>query len=599
VAAVVREHRLGSALTFVIVVALVAGAAYGLYTLLHKSAALPFQNFSIQQITDSGNVTLAAISPDGKYIASAVQGAEEQSLWLRNVPTGSDKQIIDLRPTQYTDLVFSPDGNYIFYREAQTLSEAGGAFDLYRIPVLGGASQMIARDVDSGPVFLAAGEKIIYARANDPDPGKYRLLESNADGSDEHVLHVGDAAKFPFTLAVSPDGKTIAFQPGPQGAQDGFVRTLDLAGGTEREFLHLKGKSVSKVGWLPDGKNLLIEFGDRAVRQSQAQIGYVTYPAGDFKTVTNDTNSYRGLTTSGDGSTLVTVKYSGAGGVDVLPADSSAPPVRIPGLLHQSQFVSVGWLNAQELLVAGNHELIRTALDGSAQNVIVTDPNADINWASVCPNGEQIVFDWNGHDGGDETNIWRVNSDCRDLRQISNSVFALFPACSADGKYVYFADFGSTAPGELRVSIDGGPSERAPGTDYKLGIIMGPTIAVGPNGSEIVLHVLETRAANQIDQHFAIADLTRPNSAPRLLPADPRANGVVAWVPKTNSIAYAIGEKGVDNIWVQPEDGKAGRQATHFSSERIYAMNYSPDGKKLAILRGHRVSDIVLIREKK
>ena len=151
-----------------IVVALVAGAAYGLYTLLHKSAALPFQNFSIQQITDSGNVTLAAISPDGKYIASAVQGAEEQSLWLRNVPTGSDKQIIDLRPTQYTDLVFSPDGNYIFYREAQTLSEAGGAFDLYRIPVLGGASQMIARDVDSGPVFLAAGEKIIYARANDP-----------------------------------------------------------------------------------------------------------------------------------------------------------------------------------------------------------------------------------------------------------------------------------------------------------------------------------------------------------------------------------------------------------------------------------------------
>jgi Tol biopolymer transport system component len=238
-------------------------------------------------------------------------------------------------------------------------------------------------------------------------------------------------------------------------------------------------------------------------------------------------------------------------------------------------------------------------LDGGSQTVIVSDPEADINWASVCPNGEQIVFDWNGHGGGNQSNIWRVNRDGRDLRQISSDVPALFPACSADGKYAYFGDFASASIRQRRVPIDGGPSERVPGTDYKLGIIMGPTIAVNPTGNEIVLHVLETRAANQVDQHFAIADPAASKSEPRLLPADPRANGAVVWVPKTNSIAYAIGEKGVDNIWIQPADGKPGRQATHFSSEHIYAMDYSPDGKRIAVLRGHVVSDVILIKEKK
>ncbi len=599
VATVIREHRVGSALTVAIIAVLVAGAAYGLFALLHKSAATPFQNFSIQQITDTGNVTIAAISPDGKYIASAVQGAEQQSLWLRNVPTGSDKQIIELRPTQYQELVFSPDGNYIFYREAQTLSQAGGAFDMYRVPVLGGAPQLLARDVDSGPVFLSAGEKIIYARANDPDAGKYRLLEANADGSDEHVLHIGDAARFPFAMAISPDGKTIAFLPGPLGAADGFLETFGLGGGQERELLHLTGRSITKVGWMPDGRNLLVQYGDKVLRVGMSQIGLVTYPAGEFKTITNDTNSYGGLTTSGDGATLVTVKYSGPAGIDVLTVDSNAPPVRVGGFSSQARFQSVSWLNGQELLVAEAHSLIRTTLDGGTQNVLVSDPNADINWASVCPNGEQIVFDWNGHGGGNHSNIWRVNSDGSDLRQISSDVPALFPACSTDGKYAYFGDYASASADQRRVSMDGGPSERVPGTNYKRGIIMGPEIAVNPNGNEIVLHVLETRAANQIDQHYAIANLLAADSEPRLLPADQRANGVVVWVPKTNSIAYAIGEKGVDNIWIQPVDGKPGRQATHFSAERIYALDYSPDGKRIAVLRGHVVSDVVLIQEKK
>jgi hypothetical protein len=55
----------------------------------------------------------------------------------------------------------------------------------------------------------------------------------------------------------------------------------------------------------------------------------------------------------------------------------------------------------------------------------------------------------------------------------------------------------------------------------------------------------------------------------------------------------------VDNIWIQPLDGSAGRQITKFESEQILSFHWSPDGKNLGILRGHTDSDVVLLQESK
>jgi Tol biopolymer transport system component len=58
-------------------------------------------------------------------------------------------------------------------------------------------------------------------------------------------------------------------------------------------------------------------------------------------------------------------------------------------------------------------------------------------------------------------------------------------------------------------------------------------------------------------------------------------------------------ENGVDNVWVQPLDGSTGRQITDFKSEQIWSFSLSPDGKSLAVLRGHFDSDVVLLQESK
>ena len=65
------------------------------------------------------------------------------------------------------------------------------------------------------------------------------------------------------------------------------------------------------------------------------------------------------------------------------------------------------------------------------------------------------------------------------------------------------------------------------------------------------------------------------------------------------AVVYAVRENGVDNLWQQPLDGSPGKQITSFTSERIYDFHWSFDGSRLALVRGHTDSDVVLMRKER
>ena len=69
---------------------------------------MPFQNFSVSKVTENGKAALAAISPDGKYILNVMNDDGQESLWLRNVPTNSNTQVIPPGGVHYAGLRFSP-----------------------------------------------------------------------------------------------------------------------------------------------------------------------------------------------------------------------------------------------------------------------------------------------------------------------------------------------------------------------------------------------------------------------------------------------------------------------------------------------------------
>jgi len=69
----------------------------------------------------------------------------------------------------------------------------------------------------------------------------------------------------------------------------------------------------------------------------------------------------------------------------------------------------------------------------------------------------------------------------------------------------------------------------------------------------------------------------------------------LSWSADGSAVVYVVTSGGVSNLWAQPVSGGAPKQLTNFTSDRIYWFNFSRDGKQVALSRGSRTSDVVLI----
>ena len=82
---------------------------------------------------------------------------------------------------------------------------------------------------------------------------------------------------------------------------------------------------------------------------------------------------------------------------------------------------------------------------------------------------------------------------------------------------------------------------------------------------------------------------------PKFISDQPAYYGRLRWTPDGSGLAYAARQQGVGNIWVQPLDGSAPKQLTHWNPNPIFSFGWSPDGKWLAYASGTLTSDVVLI----
>jgi serine/threonine protein kinase len=597
-----KQHRWG--ITFGAIVALIVlgGLGFGVYSFFHHPASAPFQNFTITQVTNtqvhnSGLLGSTAISPDAKFVLSVIDNDGLQSLWLRNVPTGSDTQVVAPTPSDYASLTFSPDGNYFFFRKAA--NPLLTHHDLYRAPLLGGNPQIIMRNVNSDITFSPDGHRIAYVRANDPEIGKYRLLAAAMDGSEEKVLQivqVGSSTDFAHHVAWSPNGKQIAYQLDQPGAAWGGIELFDLEAGNSRRLATFDDKYVTGLSWLPDGRQILINYWTRPDTY-RGQIGWLSSTGGDIHPITRDTNRYDGISASADGRTLATVQTKISYNVYLLPGAGSQATQPEPLSLQMRDVQGVNWTAEGDLLVGDGPRLWRMGQDGKNATQLLADSHARLSWTSVCGN-RYFVFTWAFHGDTSLVNVWRANADGSNLMRLTNGRRDLHPVCSRDQKWVFYYD--ASAQGIMRVPLDpSGKPEALPRSSDFQGFIVWSNMEMSTDGNSLayVVEVADKETPGST-RKIALLDL-ESSTSPRLLDANSHISGGVQFTPDRKAIAYPTRENGADNVWVQPLDGSAGHQITNFKSDRIIQFHWSPDGSKLAVLRVHSESNVVLIQETK
>jgi serine/threonine protein kinase len=600
IAMVAKEHKWGAAVIGAILLVLIVGTGFGLRSFFVRSAPRPFSPFSIVQATNSGTATLAAISPDGKYLLFTKRENGLESLWLRNVPTSSDTQVVAPSPAPFASLSFSPDGNYLYFRQA---GDKTGLYDLlFRAPVLGGTPKLLVRDIDAHPVFSPDSQRMIFIRCNNPETNKCRWLSASLDGNNEQLLSVRGAS-IPQGLTWSPDGKRIAFAMTFSTVKETqTLSTFDVTKNQETPLFSFTDKRINDVRWMPDGKGMVILYLDKNTNFTRGQAGYVSYPEGKFESITNDTNNYNTLSLSGDGRTLTTIQSQTVGELDMLPAagGATAAGLAIPGIAKQLQQTrDVAWLTDSDLLLIQPGRILRVSSDGARQTELFSDSAVNLGTAAVCGGGHSIVFHMRGREGNDASRVWRMDADGANLKRLTGGDDDFRPLCSQGGKWVFYYD--GKANHWARVPLEGGTPEVLPA----IGVPGSPIFPIGSESrDDRILAVYGTvvdKATSTYKNSIAIVNTASLNAPPLVLPADPRitvSNRSIQFTPDGQAIVYVIsGENNVDNLWLQPLDGKPGRQITQFQSDQIPGFGWSPDGKKLLVGRGHTESDVVLLRD--
>lgn len=601
--AAARRHKTATGAAVLAGLLIAAAAIYGVYTFLRRPASFSFQSFSVTQLTHMGNVKNAAISPDARFLLTVQSDNGNESLWLRNIPTSSNTQVLAASGQSFATLVFSPDGNSFYFR----VREGGAAgFNLFRAPLLGGSPTLLARDVDGGPIFSPDGKRIVYSRYNDPEVSEWRLLQADADGSNEKVLYIETATSGPTAeFSWSPDGKRIAISTLTSNSKSlSQIRLFDFARGSVEPFVAPADKIILGNAWAPDGRGIFVAYVPRGEHLSvQTQLGLFSYPDGAFRPITNDLTDHTSLSLSADGRTLATVQEETSTEIVLTSTSGAGPLTVVPGIASRENLPSFSWTGDGQLLISHGDRLVRQHPDGTHAVTILSDPAAWISDPVSCENDRWIALNWMVHGEGNGNGIWRANPDGSNAAALTSKEFGRLWGCSPDGKWLYYSE--QTTNGVLRIHSGGGKPEPVPGANPPNSLTV--QAALSPDGKMLAIF---TRLLNPESKTYTNrVVLDHMDSGVRNLDLDPVLHPVFhsqgppdsagfSFSPDGKSIAFVIDSAGVDNIWMQPVDGSKGRKLTHFNdSEKIQDFRWSPDGKTLAMLHFRSVSDVILLRD--
>ena len=564
---------------------LVAAIAFVLFRLvanksLDATRALPFQTMKVTRLTSNGKSNNATISPDGKYVVHVFRDAGKESIWVRQVATSSNVEIVPPAEVEYRGTAFSQDGNFVYF----TLLDRSRLIGvLYQVPVLGGTPKKIIEDVDSPMSFSPDGARFVFMR-NMLEPRENRLIIANADGTGERVLAMRLPPHYYTSPAWSPDGKVIACSAG-DGSQMNVVE-VRVEDGAEKTITSEKWLAVGRIGWLADGKGLAIVAVDQMSRLQQ--IWLLSYPRGETRRITNDLNDYTELSLTADSKTLAVVQSDAITSLWVAPRNDSHHARQITS--GTGKYNQISWTPDGKIIygvAAGNSgELWVIDANGSNQKQLTS--NSGMNYfPAVSPDGRYIVFSSNRENTSNFFNLWRMDSSGSNPKQLTKGSKDFGGAVTPDGKWVVYSSLEGFGKQTLwKVPIDGGDPIQLSDKITAL-----PTVS--PDGKHVACIYWE----GQLDSPFGIGVI--PIEGGPLTKFFRLPQGPMRWTADGSGLTYINNQGGVSNIWMQSLAGSPPKQLTDFKSDMIFHFDWSRDGKQLALSRGIFTSDVILLNNVK
>lgn len=546
-------------------------------------------SMKIARLTSTGTADKAAISPDGKYVVHITTANGQQSLRVRQVSTNSDVQIVPPSDVQYAGLTFSRDGDFIYYVATERNSSTS---NLYQIPGLGGNPRRLISNVGSAVTFSPDGQHLAFIR-NLPDAGEDLLMIAGANGEGERKLAVRKLPNFFRSVAWSPDGKTIACGAGSLvPSYNTYVVEVAVESGKEKQIGNQSWMFMGQLVWAVDGRGLVLGASEKEAGSFEAQqLWYVSYPNGEARRITNDLNNYTGISLTADSNRLVTVQSETSSSIWLAPnADANRATRSTSGAGQIDGRDGLDWTPDGKIVYASNASgnLDLWMIDSGGGNQRQLTENSRINYRpTVSPDGRYLVFT---SDRAGTPNIWRTEITGSNPRQLTSGSGEDYPHCSPDGKWVVYTLLGAGKPTLWRVPIDGGAPQQI--TDH-----YAAAAVFSPDGESLACLYRDEQPNSSLKLAIFPFAGGQPTRVFEGLPFTEEVSRIPPprWTADGRALTYVVTNGSVSNVWLQPIGGETPRQLTTFKSDRIFSLEWSPDGKQLLVARGITASDVVLI----
>jgi serine/threonine protein kinase len=544
-----------------------------------------FHSMTIEPVTSLGNVQNVAISPDGRQAAYVKFEAGRYSVWVRQVATGSEIEVVPPQDLSIRAVDFAPDGEHVLFN-SHDLDVSSGIFSTFWVPTLGGEVRRLIFDTFLGlPTFSPDGRRLAFRRVI-PDRG-FALLVSDIDGSGERELAIDE--KRINAPSWSPNGRTIAAMVESQEGWRPFVFDVDT-GARDAIADDVLFSRLSGMAWLPNSDGLLVA-GSISPDAPSSQIWRLSKSEGTFQRITNDLNDYVGVSLSADGTLLGTVLQQSIGHLYVAPADE---PDSILQLTDGSR-EQVGGVDADASSVVFQRtpdgqkwELWACDHDGHNLRRLNTDGSQVVGnlWGVSAADGE-ILF--TARTPGNLSQIWKIDDSGRRPSQVTATESgAQRPALAPNGKWFLYTLIFHVGEG-----VFGGGVWRQPagGGDPILLDSDADSAVISPDGVNVAIDTW--RGDDQGDLHNFLEVIPAEGGAPLISFPVKGVIGALRWRPDGRAVTYRARD---NHLWLQPLDGGPPQQLTHFSTGRTVSHAWSPDGKWLYLVREETTSDAVLIR---
>jgi RNA polymerase sigma factor (sigma-70 family) len=262
------------------------------------------------RLRHAGKVTGLAYSPDGKWLASTSTDPADATARLWEAATGKEQQRIKItaggqgRPDSVAAIGFSADGRQFLVADVKLFR----AFDIatgqevihHQLSIYGHRDNRLDSPL-IGVGIVPGGKSLVLAWDNDgiQDNGRFEIRDAATGvvrGQGDHPW--GRYAAIP--IVFSPDGRRFTLGASAGGA----VPVYDTGSGERLGQIQPEGKSVSSLGFLPDGQTLvgLLNDPQQALKPT---IGFFEVKTGRLARTADVNNTTYVLAVSPDGKLLV------------------------------------------------------------------------------------------------------------------------------------------------------------------------------------------------------------------------------------------------------------------------------------------------------